>query len=151
MATRKKSPSKNISSAPRFVKLDAQSNELDISAKDWVQVLDKETNLIWAKEASDDRKTFTEAKAYAESLKLAGAFWRVPTITELLSLVDYERSDPAINTDFFTCKSNWHWSSTVAAASPSVYAWYVRFAYGGSYCIYQLNGAFVRAVRSAGQ
>jgi hypothetical protein len=150
MATRKKSPS--AKSAPiRFVKLDAQSNELQIDAKDWVQVLDKQTNLIWPREASEDRKSFKDAKAYAESLKLAGAFWRLPTITELLTLVDYGRCDPAIDTDFFTCKPNFHWTSTPAAYAPSGCAWLVDFDDGSSYWNFHNSEFFVRPVRSAGQ
>ena len=49
--------------------------------------------------------------------------WRLPTMKELHSLVDYKGSDPAIDRDFFsTTQSYYYWSATT----------YMAIAWGGS-------------------
>ncbi len=143
------SPKKAPEGKARFIKLDASGAALPASAADWAQVIDNETGLIWMADASKERMTFPQAKTYAESLGTGAASWRLPTIKELLSLVDYTRHSPAIDTEFFRCESAFHWSSTPVASSPSVCARYVGFYGGNSYYNYQSYDAFVRAVRSA--
>jgi len=135
---------------PRFVKLSAAGKELAASAKTWAQVLDRKTDLIWTANTVGPRAQFADAKKLAENCGVGDhTDWRLPTIEELLSLVDYTRCKPAIDTAFFRCESSWYWSSTPDAESPSVYAWYVYFNYGGSYVYLRSGTAFVRAVRSA--
>jgi hypothetical protein len=73
----------------------------------------------------------------------------LPTIRELLSLVDYGRTSPAID-PAFECDSAWYWTSTPYAGSPSGSAWIVGFSYGYSYWGAQDYEFSVRAVR-AGQ
>jgi hypothetical protein len=75
--------------------------------------------------------------------------WRLPTIRELLTLVDYERRDPAINTEFFACESGWYWTSTPWAGSPADCAWGVYFYYGGANYGRHDSYGFVRAVRAS--
>jgi hypothetical protein len=76
--------------------------------------------------------------------------WRLPTVKELRSLVDYTRYNPAINTTYFpdTVVSSGYWSSTTDANGPAA-AWVVDFSYG--YYHYDSgskgNGYYVRAVR----
>jgi hypothetical protein len=81
------------------------------------------------------------------ALEIAGiGGWRLPTIQELLTLVDYGRHDPAIDA-IFECKSDYYWSSTPAALSPAVYAWIVYFYDGGALWGHRDLHACVRAVR----
>lgn len=76
--------------------------------------------------------------------------WRLPTIQELISLVDYSRDNPAINTDLFPdTQASYYWSSTTNAYDPSN-AWIMSFNYGAVYGYYKDHGYYVRAVR-AGQ
>jgi hypothetical protein len=59
--------------------------------------------------------------------------WRLPTINELASLVNYgDTTSPAnyLNNDFTNVQSDVYWSSTVDAASPGVLAWGVVMSNG---------------------
>ncbi len=84
-------------------------------------------DLEWQADVPDEKFTWAQAKAYAASL---GAGWRLPTIKELLTLVDYEKHDPACSI-FSDCPSEWFWSSSALSGDTSV-AWFVSFYYGAS-------------------
>jgi hypothetical protein len=111
---------------------------------------DTSTGLLWASEdLGTDRLNWANAKKAAATLDLCGLKgWRLPTIRELLTLADYERSSPAIDPIFSSCKSDWYWTSTPLASSPGDYAWYVFFSYGNAYCSLQGYLGLVRAVRA---
>jgi hypothetical protein len=69
-------------------------------------VSDLNTGLVWQKDPGDKR-TYPEAKAGAAKLRLAGhEDWRLPTIKELYSLIDFRGSmqsgTPYIDTRSFT-------------------------------------------------
>jgi hypothetical protein len=136
-------------STPRFIKLDEAHNELPADASTWSHVRDNTTGLIWAASALPDRLKWADAQTAAAAL---GDGWRLPTIQELLSLVDYARSEPAIDTAFFRDVPKdgcwWFWSSTPDASAPSVCAWLVHFHYGHSFYLGQVNQGLVRPVRS---
>ena len=106
--------------------------------------------LEWAKATSVDRLAFKDAEAYCKALRTNGHDdWRLPTIQELLSLVDYTRHDPAIDiTQFPDTKPTWYWSSSPGASAPADYAWLVDFDDGHSDGGHRGHPAFVRAVRS---
>jgi hypothetical protein len=121
-------------------------------------VSDTSTGLIWQQDTARDGQgnydpmTWEEALAYCESRTLGGhTDWRLPTIKELLSLVDYTRYNPAmINTTYFlNTVSSYYWSSTTYAKC-TYYAWGVDFSDGhvlnsGSKC--EDYHYYVRAVR----
>ncbi len=116
---------------PRFVKLDASGRA---TAGDHVAVYDHNTDLVWTAGPLGSGKGFNHAdalKACADLELLGSKGWRAPTIQELLSIVDYKRCDPAIDSDVFKRPYGWTWSSTVAA-SPSGYAWFVLLGSGYS-------------------
>jgi hypothetical protein len=92
-------------------------------------VTDTSTGLMWQQETPDGYKTWEQALSYCENLTLGGhTDWRLPTINELRSLVDYTRN-PAINTTFFPDAED-SWSSTTDASHPN-WAWVVDFWSGG--------------------
>ena len=74
--------------------------------KTWV---DPDTNLEWEVETSKKKMSQEEGLKYAESL---GEGWRLPTIKELISLVDYERSHSSCKTNNLQTSSACYWSST---------------------------------------
>jgi hypothetical protein len=111
-------------------------------------VRDHTTGLIWTRDnVSSKRLTWQEADDACKKLDLAGhKDWRLPSIKELLSLVDYERHDPAID-PVFKCESNWYWASTPYAPSPAGCAWSGGFGRGGAGYYGRNDSGFVRAVR----
>ena len=119
-------------------------------ASEWVAVLDTKSNLMWAVEVLPQQTFAAAAESVAKLRTARFADWRVPTVEELFCLADRTRCGPAIDTDYFPeTPSDWFWSSTVEASSPSVYAWGVYFGYGYSDWRNQYSEGFVRAVRSA--
>jgi hypothetical protein len=97
-------------------------------------VVDKVTGLIWQRDVPASSYNWADAKAYCAGLSLAGhQDWRLPTSIELVSLVDFTRSNPAIDTTAFpSTPSDWFWSSSPVAGY-AYGAWYVDFHRGYSY------------------
>jgi hypothetical protein len=74
--------------------------------------------------------------------------WRLPSRTELESLVKIDAASPAIDTTVFpNTPSSWFWSSTTYAPDPAV-AWLVDFGNGNAYASSKANNYHVRLVRS---
>jgi len=87
---------------------------------------------------------------YCDDLVLGGADdWRLPTVVELLSTVDYNKSNPAADAAVFVVPMGgtpWYWTRTAYQPSPSSYAWDVGFSNGsGSHDF--TNDYRVRCVR----
>lgn len=98
--------------------------------------------LEWQHEDNGTKMTFDAAKKYAASL---GKGWRLPTIVELLSIVDYSRCAPAcINK--LKCRSSGYWSGTTVAPYPRN-AWVVDFDCGHTYWDSKDYSWYVRCVR----
>ena len=134
----------------RYIKLDNKLQPLaDQTATDHVAVRDTETGLIWtANNIGDGRLEHAPAMQACAALTLGEqSDWRLPTIKELLTLVNYERVDPAIDIEAFpTCKPNYYWSSSPCAGDSGV-AWDVSFGNGSSSVGSRYYDGFVRAVR----
>ena len=98
-------------------------------------VTDKLTELIWMKNANafDVKKTWAEALSAAATL--ANGFggltdgskagdWRLPNVRELLSLIDYDRSNPALpEQNHFTGVQPWFYWSSTTYLSDTTMAW----------------------------
>lgn len=99
-------------------------------------------DLEWQADVPDEHFTWEDAKAYAASL---GDGWRLPTIKELLTLVDYDRKSPACSV-FPDCPRDWFWSSSPVSGYATL-AWGVHFC-GGSANRYDVSNTYrVRCVR----
>ncbi|MBU2572865.1 MAG: DUF1566 domain-containing protein [Elusimicrobia bacterium] len=117
---------------------------------------DNRTGLMWATDGlgagcmNGGVDVSTMALAYCEGLTFAGyTDWRLPNVRELMSIVDYGISNPAINATYFpnTQTANYYWSSTTALSDTS-YAWGVYFNYGGIYSNGKNVNNSVRCVRA---
>jgi Protein of unknown function (DUF1566) len=107
-------------------------------------VLDKSLGIEWGL-SSSKKMNWEEAKKYATE-----QCGHLPTVKELRSLVDYDRHNPAIDTQFFndTKTDDWYWTGTeVAGYSGS--AWVVGFRYGSVYNSNKDVGNYGRPVRAS--
>ena len=118
-------------------------------------VYDSKSKLTWQQTVSPTTYTWADAKTYCAGVgaSLGGTGWRVPTIKELLSIVDF--SQPAglyIDTNTFLSTPVGgkigleFWSSSPLAGSSSD-AWSVNFIYGRSDSFHTANAYDVRCVR----
>ena len=131
---------------PRFAVFDAGTGTPADDA-----VLDKETGLVWERSPAIDKKVWDGAILYSY-VKVVGRRkgWRLPTIEELLSLVDPARSNPTlptghpfanIQTDYF------YWSCTLGMSNPPSDAWGYNFGNGDTSNVAKTAPVYVWLVR----
>jgi hypothetical protein len=109
-------------------------------------VTDNRTGLVWQQPASTSFYTWDQARTYCQALRLGtSSGFRVPSLKELMTLVDPTRRMPALDSKAFpSTPTEWFWSSSNRAASgPAA----VSFASGGT-AYYRASDALrVRCVR----
>ncbi|HEX7481307.1 MAG TPA: DUF1566 domain-containing protein [Polyangiales bacterium] len=112
-------------------------------------VYDTRTKLTWQRESDIDTFTLAAVQSYCAGLALAGGNWRLPTISELLSIVDVTNYRPAIDPNAFpgTPRAEF-WSSSLSVSEPGN-TWSVSFGEGHSFTAgpYASNAYHVRCVR----
>ncbi len=114
-------------------------------------VQDRLTHLEWqdSNTAKDDIKSWQEAILYCEDLTIEGKTdWRLPDKNELLTIIDYTKSDPAIDATFQYVASKAYWTSTSLEGYYD-YAWVVYFYNGYSYANLKVENEelYARCVR----
>lgn len=80
-------------------------------------ITDNNTGLMWQKQDDSTGRMWGDAGRYCTNLSLGGhSDWRLPTVMELTSIVDYSGVSPTINTTYFpntSASQNWqYWTST---------------------------------------
>lgn len=82
---------------------------------------DNVTGLHWQRVVSSQSLAWQAGVDYCANLTLAGSSdWRLPTVIELYSLVDYTRSAPAIDVVTFPdTAADFFWTATPSAADPT--------------------------------
>ena len=87
---------------PRFVQLSNFSGQvcdpvIFLCFPDPVAVLDRETGLVWERTPDATRRNRRQAESACHNKEIGGRKgWRLPTISELASLIDPSRSNPAL-------------------------------------------------------
>jgi len=114
-------------------------------------VSDPKTGLLWedTSHVRETKITQPRAKEYCEELKL-GTFedWRLPTIQELLTIIDYSRTSPAILKAFsYVDEESFYWSKTHVADEDDAF-WGVNFKRGASSKASEYYDRYARCVRS---
>jgi hypothetical protein len=117
-------------------------------------VTDNVTGLMWQQAASSSTlmwgsaSTPGTAQNHCATLSTAGHDdWRLPSLIELVSLVDWTVTSPSINATYIPgTPANDFWSSTPVAASLAQ-AWVVLFADGSLSFSREFYSAYVRCVR----
>jgi hypothetical protein len=93
-------------------------------------VLDTRTGLTWQQASSASTYTWSDAKAHCASLSLNGTGWRLPSVKELETLVDFTVGSGArIDATFPGTSASYFWSSSPLAGSATS-AWEVSFGNG---------------------
>jgi len=123
------------------------NNRYEISI-DGLEVKDHQTDLIWQGNINKKIFTFDDALNYTSSINknTCGSPWRVPSIHELQSLLDYSKYNPT--STFPMPKDNLDpvWTSSLYAGDPN-YAWIIIF-YNGYIDLRERNSKFaIRLVR----
>ncbi|QSZ42045.1 DUF1566 domain-containing protein [Sulfurimonas aquatica] len=95
-------------------------------------VLDTSTSLLWqdAPDNADLSITYYEAEEYCAKLKIDQyQNFRIPTLNELQSLVDYTKYKPAIISGFNYTEDGTYWTTTPFADDSSE-TWTISFSKG---------------------
>ncbi|HDP81022.1 MAG TPA: DUF1566 domain-containing protein [Spirochaetes bacterium] len=119
-------------------------------------VTDMGTGLVWQKCSYNQsvldcsglagNRTWQQALEYCRNLSLAGRSWRLPSINELKSIVEYSLYNPAINTACFpNTQASEYWSSTSRFDIPAS-ALLVKFNYGSVISDQKTKNYYVRCV-----
>lgn len=121
-------------------------------------VTDHLTGLIWLQDANCFReRSWSIASDYCDALENGQCGltdgsrtgdWRLPTIGELQSLVDYGNYNPALSSrhPFTSAQHNYYWSSTPYAGRPG-YAWFVHVGHGYVGVVYKDHDYYLWPVR----
>lgn len=143
-------PIAGLAAGPRFVNLGADGKP---TTGAHVAVYDRKTNLTWSRElVPGGSRNWKDSLAAAAAVRLLGKEdWRAPTLEERLSINDYTKHSPALDTAHFAKESGWEWTSTPDAEDPSFYAWGVGLGYGHSSRSFRSYRYLVRAVRAGQQ
>jgi hypothetical protein len=119
-------------------------------------VLDTKTGLTWQQNLPSTNYIWGSAglpgtaQNYCATLSLSGSGWRLPTVKELETIVDFSISDPAIDPVAFpgTPTLGFFWSATPLATTNPSGAWGVKFDLGFSRSDYGVaTQQYVRCVR----
>ncbi len=136
---------------------DFQPNSRALTVSAPGEVTDTVTGLIW--QAHDDGvgRTLTDATAYCETLATSGVSagqWRLPSVTELMTVVDYGTNSPSMDARFTSttggasspAQSTNYWTST-PGASGAGQNWTVKFDFGEVVLLTASRTLPVRCVR----
>jgi uncharacterized protein DUF1566/K319-like protein len=111
-------------------------------------VTDDVTGLVWQAQGDGIQRGWLEADLYCKGLSLPGAGWRMPTAWELITILDYGRSNPAVDTAVFPATHVfYYWSSDQSRTTTT--AWTVDFDEGGTFSTSKGASTYVRCVRGA--
>jgi hypothetical protein len=115
-------------------------------------VTDKRTKLVWQQTAANVLYSWAGAKTYCAGIgaSLGGTGWRVPTIKELTSLIDFASVPHIDQTAFPNAIADVYWSATPMeqpSAGGGAAAWVIYFQWAFIALHGRLESGLVRCVR----
>ena len=123
---------------------------LSILSAEVTIVKDDKNKLLWEDtiHVEDIKITQIKSKVYCSELELGGyTDWRLPTLIELLSIVDYKKYKPALLKEFsHVNKDTIYWTSTPYVRSSDEY-WGVNFKDGATSNATETYDRYVRCVQ----
>lgn len=112
-------------------------------------VYDTVTQLTWERNPPTTGSPFAATQQACQTLNLGGfsTGWRLPTISELESLVDWSRYNPAIDAATFPAtQGEVYWSSTLSSTGATS-VWGVDFYHGNAHTQSATSSGWRRCVR----
>lgn len=112
-------------------------------------IYDSGKNLYWQvieRKERRNRYNHTDAANRCASLDTGGMSWRLPTLPELFSLVEYDRFDPALDKEIFQYTYPKYYWSADAPGDFSNEAYVVGMKVGSIALSSKVNESFVRCV-----
>ena len=89
-------------------------------------VIDNVTGLMWQR-TDGGEMTFEKSSVYCDTLTLAGySDWRLPTGTELFSILNHDRLNPALDTSCFTKTAAEYWWTNELGVDDATRVWVVN-------------------------
>ncbi|MEA3352916.1 MAG: DUF1566 domain-containing protein [Campylobacterota bacterium] len=113
-------------------------------------VIDLTRNIMWQDniEVIEYKSSWSLAKEYCNELTLNGyTDWKLPSIKELLRIVNIKRANPAIFKEFKYVEPTSYWSNSQDMSNKN-YAWYIGFKTGAVFKDSKDYDCYVRCVRS---
>lgn len=114
-------------------------------------VLDKTTSLVWqdSKENAKLSMTYHKAQKYCSKL-VVGKYsdFRIPTMDELQTIIDYKNYDPAILKGFEYVSNEAYWTTTPFADDDKI-VWLIHFKKGERYVKDMHYDRYIRCVQSS--
>lgn len=142
------------------LRLDEEGKPFEFMVNDYVNngdgtVLDRATGLMWQQGGSDRCMSYDRAQSYVKQLnreRYAGyGDWRLPTVPELMSLLEPEKMNGELSIDpVFSGNQKWCWSADLEpGCGPWGAAWIVFYKGCKVYELCQdIAAGYVRAVRT---
>jgi hypothetical protein len=130
-------------SGPQLAKNIISSNSDDTA-------IDLTTGLQWQKSSYPTAVAWAETSSICSAVSLSGKTdWRVPSISELASIIDFDKYSPTINTIIFSDTDSWPASKTFWSATTYYEnAWFLRFEDGAVQHGNKEGMFYVRCVRT---
>ncbi len=104
-------------------------------------VTDGVTSLIWQKEGPDAALDWQNAIDYCTNLE---GDWRLPNLSELMTIVNYGLASPAASSEF-DAKTGNYWSATESGSDPDS-VWRLNFTIGVSSANLKTGTAYTRCI-----
>ncbi len=114
-------------------------------------IYDKTTSLIWQDSKENAKLSLTYAKAQNYCSKLIidkNSEFRLPTMNELQTIIDYKNYDPAIVKGFEHVSNDSYWTSTPFADDDKV-VWLIHFKKGERYVKDKHYDRYIRCVQTS--
>jgi hypothetical protein len=111
-------------------------------------VYDTRTNLTWQRVVPAAMYDQADAASYCAALGLGGSVWRLPTMREILTIMDLSVGPPGPTIDataFPDTPAGFFWSGTQYSGTPGS-AWSAQFYYGFAYGNMVTDTSYVRCM-----
>ncbi len=111
-------------------------------------VTDMDTGHTWQQVDDDIKRDWKSAQRYCHDQSLGGETdWRLPTPTELASIVVYRSTNPTIDETLFPSTDPSGYWSAISMAGNSWQAWIVDFQFGSVDFSRKKESHYVRCIR----